>query len=437
MKKSITIVVILLVIASIGVAQDVWLGSIKHDLSVASHDTSRVLALAEFCNYYKLKRPDSALIYGYKALTLARRIKFQKGEVKAMEELIITQSNLGNDSKALQLIFQANKIAERNNMRFDKALLMLGRAGLYEQSKDYIKALNLFRESKKIFDSVNDLPFSVTAQYEIGETYLAMNQLDTALYYSQLAYTNAVQIEKNWATPYVLLNLGKVQNKLGNTDLALSYFRQALSKALEAEIVFASWFSIAQLYQQMAKPDSSIFYARKSFELAQESGFYKDIIDASLLLSSIYEKGDPQQALLYIKKAITYKDSLNNMVESTTQETFTDLDEQERQREIEDTKTEFQNRLRINAFLGITFTLLVIAIFLFRNSKLKQKAKQNIEKAYDQLKSTQAQLIQSEKMASLGELTAGIAHEIQNPLNFVNNFSEVNTELLDEMEKVN
>jgi signal transduction histidine kinase len=58
-----------------------------------------------------------------------------------------------------------------------------------------------------------------------------------------------------------------------------------------------------------------------------------------------------------------------------------------------------------------------------------------IEKAYKELTATQSQLIHSEKMASLGELTAGIAHEIQNPLNFVNNFSELNHELLDDLQE--
>ncbi len=88
------------------------------------------------------------------------------------------------------------------------------------------------------------------------------------------------------------------------------------------------------------------------------------------------------------------------------------------------------NELDLVHSLAKTFA---IAFARYVDFKQLEAAKNEIELTLSELKSTQAQLIQSEKMASLGELTAGIAHEIQNPLNFVNNFSEVNKEMLEEM----
>jgi len=96
--------------------------------------------------------------------------------------------------------------------------------------------------------------------------------------------------------------------------------------------------------------------------------------------------------------------------------------------------------ISVLVILGIIWLLILWRTHAERAKNIwleKEVAQRTIalKKSLDQIQSTQKQLIQSEKMASLGELTAGIAHEIQNPLNFVNNFSEVNTELIDELEQ--
>tara|TARA_R110002050_G_scaffold151855_1_gene279064 strand:- start:2183 stop:3988 length:1806 start_codon:yes stop_codon:yes gene_type:complete len=76
-----------------------------------------------------------------------------------------------------------------------------------------------------------------------------------------------------------------------------------------------------------------------------------------------------------------------------------------------------------------------IAYLRYEDFNQLEMAKNQVEYAFAELKATQSQLIQSEKMASLGQLTAGIAHQIQNPLNFINNFSELSNELLEEMKE--
>jgi len=146
----------------------------------------------------------------------------------------------------------------------------------------------------------------------------------------------------------------------------------------------------------------------------------------------LYESKDIKESLRYLKIADAYKDSLfgaNNLqaIQSLVTQT------EEHQKEVAAAKINYQNKLKQYGLLGVLAILSITALILYRNNHQKQKANKVLQATLLDLKATQAQLIQSEKMASLGELTAGIAHEIQNPLNFVNNFSETNTELIDEL----
>jgi len=444
MKKSILTFLILISIPIAGIAQNDWFKDLKKQLNAADHDTTKVLVMAQLSNYYKFRRLDSALVYGFEARSLAKKINFPAGEVKAMQYIALTYYILGNDSKGLQLCLQGINLAEKNNMPSEKTFFKIVAGRIYLRSENYDRALKSFKEAKTIIDShskhldVYDKLLSENILMFMSNTFLEMNQLDSAMHYSQIAYHGAISrlnSNENWVIHQSLLGMGRIESRKNNPNQALTHFRHSLFYANNNKNYFDSYSFIAGQFTNLSNPDSAIFYAETALKFALQGGFLKDIIDANLFLSSIYEDENPQKALQYFKKANAYSDSLNILVNTAIQETIADYDEQQKQLEIEITQQEFKQRLRKNAFLGSTFTLIVIAIFLFILGRRKQKAKQKIQRAYNQLKATQTQLIQSEKMASLGELTAGIAHEIQNPLNFVNNFSEVNNELLDDLKE--
>jgi signal transduction histidine kinase len=159
------------------------------------------------------------------------------------------------------------------------------------------------------------------------------------------------------------------------------------------------------------------------------------------ILAEELEAKDPQAAMGCYKNFIAANNRLYN-TEKLIQTQNVVYAEQQRIRDLAATKKDYQHTIRQNALFGILTTFVLLSVALFRNNRQKQKANALLAKQRDEiqlqkqtLQTTQAQLIQSEKLASLGELTAGIAHEIQNPLNFVNNFAEVSEEMLVEMEE--
>ena len=299
------------------------------------------------------------------------------------------------------------------------------------------------KEGLRIAAQIHHIDRQMVPNMRLAEAYIKKNELDSAIYYAK--ESDFFAKDPRYRGLYKGLNLafiGDIYFKKGDKQLAKKYYYEGLSFSIERN----NQNSIAQInhklfqfFLQENEKDSALSYALKNIgiikSVSNETGgllnagmAYEDLYLAYKLNNRV-DSAYKYQGLALVAKDSLYKIRIRNLADFQN----LSLEESLRLENLENERIRTQSKIRTYGMLAGLAVLTIIGFILYRNNRQKQKTNKVLEKTLFNLQSTQSQLIQSEKMASLGELTAGIAHEIQNPLNFVNNFSEVSNELIDEM----
>ncbi|MDZ7607458.1 MAG: histidine kinase dimerization/phospho-acceptor domain-containing protein [Cyclobacteriaceae bacterium] len=385
-------------------------------------------------------------------MKIAKNLQLKLWEAAAYDDAGYTFRRSGNYAQALEYFMKGINIAEnqgaekniwyltyfpnKNSPRIAR-LTILGNlhndlAGLYWLTGDFEKAISNHLEAIKIAESIDDQVLLSLANMNLGSLIFELNHLDSALVYLKSAQMNVEKSGFRFYSGYILLNIGNVYLKMGDLNLAKKYF----INSIQANLNFGAQSNLAETYLTYAsvlkysgEMDSSLYYVQKGLGIFSNNRELNGMFKAYTSLSAIYKQQHGiDSAFKYQELAMAAKDSLYN-AEKVRQFENIGFEEQLKIQELQKENDRYESKVRLYASSSGLAIVLLITLLLYRNNLQKQKANTRLEATLAFLKSTQSQLIQSEKMASLGELTAGIAHEIQNPLNFVNNFAEVSREL--------
>jgi len=419
-----------------------------------TNDTLRMSISRELAWYYIVIDRDSSRYFLETQLELARALNQPMWEAHALTLLSHAGFGWGNYTVSLRLTSEALTLLEDEGIergvwkpeRLSRgvppesarlsqlAMAWWARAHVHGRFGDRDEQQALYRRSISIAEQAEAYGVASLSYSGLGYTYID-SQPDSALFYLNIA------LEKGRDTAVrtsgrILYSIGIIHMNKGDYETASQYYGEAIRVNMDQNNDVSlgdSWYYMAELHTRTGDTGSAIESAHKSLEIAESADYPGLLRRASSLLSSLYkDQNNFEQAYLYMEKALAVTEALQEE-EQIRQANNLLFSEQLILRDLEEAQARSQARIRMVVLLGVLFTIVVAAFLLYRNYRQQQGANTVLQKTLEDLKKTQEQLIQQEKLASLGQLTAGIAHEIKNPLNFVNNFSDVSEEMITEL----
>lgn len=402
-----------------------------------------------------------ALEYSFKSLQQFKEIGDKTGVAKILGDIGVVYWFRSDYPNALKYFFDALRIHESRGIKNEVAATLCNIGLVYNNQEDYGKALEYLLKANRIDEDLGNKGGVAANLGNISELYLSLADTTKALesnlkslqLYEELGDKNG--IARN------LGNLAAVYSGKKDYGKALEYYFKALqiSEGLGNKSAVAIILgNIGNTYLESTKDNSGAskgsnyanrphnktvalqqaeVYTERAITMSREIGDLNALFSNYKRLSEIQSlRGNHKSALESFTNYALFKDSVFNM-EKDKKLTETamryEFDKKEAATKAEQLKKDILQRNIRNSFIAGAALLLVLLIALINRYRYKQKANRELAAAYDNLKATQQQLVESEKLATFGVMATRMAHEIQNPLNFVNNFSEISKDLVDDI----
>ncbi len=428
--------------------------SLQHRFSIETSDQLRMGIARELGLFYTEADQDTAMYFVDMQLQLARSLGERLWEGDALRRLgflIFTQGRYSEsfslNSQALTLftdasterqVWEPGRLSRTGTPEAARLTLLAvayhNLAQLYGRISTIAEQRALFRKAIEISEKVGDDAIASFMYSNLGASYIE-EYPDSAKMYISIALEKGESVGYRRYQGTYLSGMGEAHEAINDFDSADKYYLEGIAESREINNIWhlgRAYYQLARLNQLTGDTARALENAQNSYEVAGSIRNMEVISEAGLLLSTLYEQiGDTDKAYYFLKQSQAASETLQKE-DQVRRASDLQFAEQIRLRDIEEVQARSQAQLRMNALMGVLFTIAVVAFLLFRNNRQKQAANTVLEKTLDNLKAAQEQLVQQEKLASLGQLTAGIAHEIKNPLNFVNNFSEVSLEMVEE-----